>query len=280
MIAYRRAPILLSYLGLDLLGAPHGDRSASSSFRSRINARILRRSASLMSRTITKSAEMHRTLPRACRSRDDVVPSGVDDSLFVPMPRAHARDILGWDAEARIVLFGGIPGVRGKRLWLAEAACDVAAQRLPNVQLKKLGGIDPTVVPLMMNGADCLILPSVAEGSPNVIKEALMCNLPVVSTDVGDVRSLLDGVSPSWICEGSVEALADAVCDCLLEPRRSNGRSKADRLSTRAIATRVLSIYDQMLVSPGRRTNGAIGDDEAAETTALDSWRTPSLEET
>lgn len=297
VLAYRRAPVLLSYLGLDLLGSLDGDRSASSSFRSRINARILRRSARLMSRTITKSPEMHLTLPRSCRSRDDVVPSGVDDSIFAPMPREHARDILDWDPDARIVLFGGIPGVRGKRLWLAEAACEVAATRLPNVQMKKLGGIDPAVVPVMMNAADCLIFPSVAEGSPNVVKEALMCSLPVVATDVGDVRDLLDGISPSWICEGTVGALGDAVFECLSDPRRSNGRSKASRLSTGAIATRVLSIYERMLASHTRSANGATGvlegspfsrngrsgherhaNDQVAEAAALDPSRTPSVE--
>jgi glycosyltransferase involved in cell wall biosynthesis len=95
----------------------------------------------------------------------------------------------------------------------------------------------------MMNAADCLLLTSITEGSPNVVKEALMCGLPVVTTHVGDVEELLRDVSPSWICEASADAIAEALVECLRGPRRSNGRSKSMHLGVRPIAERILSVY-------------------------------------
>jgi teichuronic acid biosynthesis glycosyltransferase TuaC len=243
--AYRRAPVLVSYLGLDILGSRTGDGRAH--FRSRARAGVLRESARFVSRTITKSREMHNALPRSCRRRNDVVPSGVDPSTFTPMPRDDARRLLGWHTDAPIALFGANPKVSGKRYWLAAAACEVASRQLENLELKTLGGIKPSVVPLMMNAADCLLFTSSAEGSPNVVKEALMCNLPVVATPAGDVRDLLERISPSWVCVPSADALGDAVAKALSGPVRSDGRAKSAHLTTASIADRVLAIYKGML---------------------------------
>jgi teichuronic acid biosynthesis glycosyltransferase TuaC len=244
-IAYRRAPIVASYLGDDLLGT----RKADGRFPvvARLRRTVLRRSAHFVSHTITKSHEMHLALPRSCRARNDVVPSGVDDSLFVPVPRDQARQLLGWDPQARIAMFGGNPRVPGKRFWLAEAACKVASATLGPVQLERLIGVNPEDVPLMMSAADCLVLTSITEGSPNVVKEALMCGLPVIATPVGDVEDLLREVSPAWVCKPSTGALANALVECLQTPRRSNGRARSLHLGTRPIAERILSVYGAIL---------------------------------
>jgi teichuronic acid biosynthesis glycosyltransferase TuaC len=244
-VAYRRAPILASYLGDDLLGTRKADGSFPA--RHRIRRTVLRRSAHLVSQTITKSYEMQLALPPSCRRRNEIVPSGVDDSLFVPVPQDQARRDLAWSADARIALFGGNPRVPGKRFWLAEAACEAAASRLGALQLETLSGVDPADVPLMMSAADCLVLTSITEGSPNVVKEALMCNLPVIATPAGDVTDLLRDVSPSWVCQASPEAISKALVECLSTRNRSNGRSKSVHLTLRPIAERVLSVYESML---------------------------------
>jgi glycosyltransferase involved in cell wall biosynthesis len=245
VLAYRRAPTLVSYLGDDLLGTPRAD--ASFPTWSRARRAVIRRSAALVSRTITKSYEMQLALPRSCRDRNDVVPNGVDESIFAPVARDEARRILGWERDARIALFGGNPRIPRKRFWLAQAACELASASGPAVQVKTLVGVHPDEVPLMMSAADCLLLTSVVEGSPNVVKEALMCNLPVIATPAGDVRDLLRDVSPSWICAASPDEIARALVQCLNTPTRSDGRVRSRQLTAGVIAERLLRVYERTL---------------------------------
>jgi glycosyltransferase involved in cell wall biosynthesis len=100
-----------------------------------------------------------------------------------------------------------------------------------------------------MNAADCLLLTSITEGSPNAVKEALMCNLPVVSTRAGDVEDRLRNVTPSWVCEPSPQAISEALVSCLSSPSRSDGRRHSMHLTTAAIAQRVLAVYESILAS-------------------------------
>jgi glycosyltransferase involved in cell wall biosynthesis len=101
-------------------------------------------------------------------------------------------------------------------------------------------------MPVAMNAADLLILTSSIEGSPNVVKEAVMCNLPVVSTPVGDVSELLLDVRPSWVCQPTAAALADAIVDCIRRGERSDGREVAEWLDERLIAARLISLYERL----------------------------------
>jgi glycosyltransferase involved in cell wall biosynthesis len=95
----------------------------------------------------------------------------------------------------------------------------------------------------MMNAADCLLLTSMAEGSPVVVKEALMCNLPVVATDVADVRETLAGVSPSAVCGHDPRELGAALVDVLRAERRSNGRSERPDMDQAVTVQRLLGVY-------------------------------------
>ena len=192
---------------------------------------------------------MEAVLPRRIRARNTVLPNGVDTDLFRPIDRSVARRDVGWDVEARVVLFAGDPNLARKRYFLAEAAVERARAQLPNLQLHVAHRLTPDRIPLLMNAADCLLLTSSVEGSPNVVKEALMCNLPVVATPSGDVAELLSGVVPSFVCEASEIALSEALVECLREPRRSNGREVSGRLDARVVAEALLGIYEEL--TPG-----------------------------
>jgi glycosyltransferase involved in cell wall biosynthesis len=244
-IFYWRAPLLVSYLGSDVLGRPRLDGSVS--FLERLRRTVFRQLSRLTDRTITKSREMQMILPSSARSRNVIVPNGVDVKLFRPIDRRLARRELGWNAQDRIVLFAADPKVPRKRFWLAKAAVDRASLTLSDLQLEIARGVMPDRIPVLMNGADCLLLTSSIEGSPNVVKEALMCNLPVVATAVGDVDELLDGVEPSYICEASETVLARALIDCLSQPRRSNGRSVSPRLDASRVAVSLLTLYREIV---------------------------------
>jgi glycosyltransferase involved in cell wall biosynthesis len=241
---YLRAPILVSYCGDDLLGTPGADGTIP--WRHRLRRWLLRQQSRLLTATLTKSREMEATLPAPVRARNAVVPNGVDTDLFKPLPRDEARARLGWDPDERVALFAAEPAVLRKRHALARDACDRATEAIGDLRLHVATGTPPGEMPLVMSAADVLLLTSSVEGSPNVVKEAMMCDLPVVTTDVGDVRELLEGVRPSWICAADPAELGEALVDCLRAPGRSNGREASPRLAQDAIARRILSLYARL----------------------------------
>jgi teichuronic acid biosynthesis glycosyltransferase TuaC len=119
-------------------------------------------------------------------------------------------------------------------------------------------GRPPDEMPILMSACDCLLLTSSIEGSPNVVKEALMCNLPVVATPAGDVRELLESVRPSWLCDPTPGALASALVECLREPQRSNGRDTAAWLDIEEVAQRVLGLYAELAPAAVEGTSRSI----------------------
>jgi teichuronic acid biosynthesis glycosyltransferase TuaC len=244
---YWRAPVLISYCGDDLLGTPRADGTVPPLHKLRRG--LLRQHSRTLPATVTKSQQMEKALPPSVRKRNVVIPNGVDGNLFAPLAREEARTLLGWDGAERVVLFAANPNVERKRHWLAKAACERASEMLENVRLHVAMRTPPHEMPIVMNASDCLLLTSSIEGSPNVVKEALACNLPVVATDVGDIRKLLSAVDPSWICSDAVDEIAEALVDCLVEQRRSNGRETFAWLTLPAIANRVLALHRSLAPS-------------------------------
>jgi glycosyltransferase involved in cell wall biosynthesis len=103
-------------------------------------------------------------------------------------------------------------------------------------------------VALRMNAADCLLVTSLHEGSPNIVKEAMACNLPVVTVPCGDVEERLTYVQPGCIVPYDVTQLATAIRQVLKRRKRSNGRDELVRqgLTTRVVATQLARIYDRL----------------------------------
>jgi glycosyltransferase involved in cell wall biosynthesis len=233
------APMVASYLGDDVLGDRDKDGHAPPA--ARLRRRLIGAHSRLFTATITKSREMERALPARTRRKNHVLPNGVDRELFVPIDRGEARALLGWGDEPVALFVGTRPYSARKRLWLAEAACNAAG-----VRLHVAAEAAPGTMPTLMSGADCLIVTSSLEGSPNAVKEALMCNLPVISTAVGDVEERLQGVEPSWLCLPTASAFEAALRECLSLGRRSNGRDVAADLDERRVAARLLDIYREV----------------------------------
>jgi glycosyltransferase involved in cell wall biosynthesis len=173
-----------------------------------------------------------------------VIPTGVDTDVFYPRAYCEARAQLGWPDRERVVLFNGGGHPLLKRLDLAQAAVDVARGICGDIRLAVLNGnVAPDSVPIMMNAADCLVLTSECEGSPTVVQEAMACNLPVVTVDVGDVRARLTGVSPTRIVRRDPAEIGNAIADMFTLGQRSNGWSRVEGISNATIAGQVTSIY-------------------------------------
>jgi len=179
-----------------------------------------------------------------------VIPSGLDLEQFAPIPRDDARHQLGWPVDRPIVLFAALQiHDPRKRYTLAQASVEQAAKQLGReVELRVVSGVAPEQMPLYLNAGDVLLLTSKHEGSPNVVKEALACNVPVVSVDVGDVRERLEGVHSCHLCEDdSAAAIAEALVPLLREPQRSDGREKVSVLAEPLLAQQVITVYKKVL---------------------------------
>jgi len=101
-----------------------------------------------------------------------------------------------------------------------------------------------------MSAADCLLLTSECEGSPTVVQEAMACNLPVVTVDVGDVQFCLGGVSPTRLVGRDPAEIGNAIAEVLTQGQRSNGRSRIENFSNASIAGQVASIYRDISFTP------------------------------
>jgi glycosyltransferase involved in cell wall biosynthesis len=140
-----------------------------------------------------------------------VMPNGVDVNIFKPMNKDLCRRRLKWQNDIFIIIFVASMAQHTKRYELACEAVKIA-EKSARCRLEVVWGIEHEEMPIYMNAADALILTSVSEGSPNVVKEAIACGLPVVTVPVGDVRERLRNVPGSVVCENdSAETIAEGI---------------------------------------------------------------------
>ncbi len=230
-------PLVLTHHGPEVLGQP------------RWQGPLCRFITPLCDEVIHVSEEVRRAL------RDDdgwVIPCGVDLDAFAPVPRDEARRRLGLPLDRRLVLFAGDYWRPEKRFDLVEAAIPLARRELPDVELVLLTKQPHDVVPLYMSACDVLVLTSALEGSPMVVKEAMACNLPVVSVRVGDVPEVIGGTPGCALAERDPEDIAAKLVEVLREPRRTDGRARIAHLCHDRIAQRVLEVYASAL-APRKR---------------------------
>jgi teichuronic acid biosynthesis glycosyltransferase TuaC len=190
----------------------------------------------------TVSAELATQVPPwAVRGEPAVLPCGVDTKRFRRLPRADARAALGLDPARSHLLFAADPRRPEKRF-------DRAAELAGDVKLLTLGDVDPERVPLWVNAANAVLVPSDREGFGLAVLEALSCDVPVLATPHGIAPAALAGVSGT-LCEPFVldrwrQALAPHLNDA--EPRIA-GRERAERYSADAMAARVLDAWRGLL---------------------------------
>ncbi len=246
---YLRAPLVVTYTGSDLLGDRRGDGPPTR--KSRIEAKTFQQLARLATATITQSEQMESMLPAAARARNHVVPTGIPLDAFAPMPRDEARRALGWPLDERVVLWAANPARGVKNYPLAVETHRMLQASQPDVRMRVAWSavkdeLPLDQLPLWMCASDALLLTSRSEGSPNVVKEALATELPVVSTPVGDVAKLVRDVPGSHVRPPDPQALAEALADALAKGRSPKAREAVAGLDPADVARRVIGVYEQV----------------------------------
>ncbi|MCB0786415.1 MAG: glycosyltransferase, partial [Flavobacteriales bacterium] len=211
------APVVVTFHGSDLNPTPTDGRIRD--FLGRLFSQL----AAFFAAGIITVSEGLRDQLWWRREEVQVLPMGIDLERFKPLERDRCRRELGWPKDQRVVLFNNNnPAL--KRVDIAEAAVAGVRQSGLDVRLETVAGaVDPDRMPLLLNASDVLLLCSDREGSPTMVKEAMACAVPVVTSDVGDVRQRLKGVTPGVVTTQDPVALAAGLLDVLRTDRRSNG---------------------------------------------------------
>ena len=237
-----RVPVVVTYHGSDILGWIN--KKGQRELLGRIIAGAGRIVARRVDAAIVQSDEMASKLKA---SNVYVIPHEVDFKVFQPTERDQARSELGLSLQKKYLLFAANPKVGVKRFPLAKAVAERLSHEDPSVELLVVCKDTQQRLALYMSACDALIFPSYQEGSPNIVKQAMACNLPLVSTDVGDVRQLIGSTPDCYVCNPSVPEFAERIGDILVHRRRTDGRKHIGYLESSAVAQKVIDVYDHVL---------------------------------
>jgi glycosyltransferase involved in cell wall biosynthesis len=228
----KKIPLLLSYMGSDI---------TPRTLLAKTNRALQNRAEHV----IVKSANLAKMLRR--KDGVSLIPNGVDLERFVPRLKEDARTSLGLSSEGKIVLFLANPKDRNKNFQLLERAFKLIQSA--GILLLMPFPLEPMQVPLYLNASDVLVSASLSEGSPNVIKEAMACNCPIVTTNVGDVCEIIGDTPGCWITDFTPDEMAAKIKNALDFGKRTVGRERIVKLGldSAAIAKKIISLYESQL---------------------------------
>lgn len=239
----KRIPLVVTFRGDDLEGIiGENGRYIAAGWLLRFLSRMVARQADA---AIVVSEHMRQHLPPSVASH--VLPSGLDLELFRPQPRDEARRRLGLPLDQHLVLFVGNPELARKRYALAKQAVEIVGRSIPTQLL--IGWEKPHhEIAGLMNACDALLFTSMQEGSPNAVKEALACNLPVVSVSVGDVPLRIGGIPGCELCpDDRLETIAASLERVLRRGERIDARVAVQDLNEQLLTQRLIGIYRSVI---------------------------------
>jgi len=188
-----------------------------------------------------------------------LVPCGIN----LPKPASELLDMKHiLEPGKKHILFAGAFDNAVKDPQLAKLAVEELRGKIEEpVQLVELKGFSRDEVNALMYACDAFLMTSKTEGSPQVIKEAMACGLPIVSVDVGDVRerltiSPLNHLATSPLLDGCYvadsrdpEEIAKLLMKALAFGKRTDGRKLIDEMGLRneEVAKKLVEIYKNVI---------------------------------
>lgn len=242
--AIRDRPVVVTFHGSDLLGQPF----------ERPVRRILSACGVLASQQAARQCDgvvavaehLVDKLPKEIpHRRIQIIPCGIDLDLFKPLNRRHCRQQLGWKQDDFHVLFQAT-GDPVKRPELAAAAVESLSKLGVKTELHYLRGVEYEHVPTWLNASDVLLVTSYHEGSPTIVKEALACNLPVVSVRVGDIPQRIQEIAGCYLSLPNAMELALMLKKVQMSASKIDGHSAVKDISLEACAGKLLEFYKRI----------------------------------
>lgn len=230
--ATRRVPVVSAYHGSDINLPKVRPFSKTAMWLSAWNIFVSKRNMELAGAIEGKKCSL--------------VPCGISLSEDQLQSRTEARKALGWKADEKKVLFTSTFDNSVKDPKLAKAAVSL----LEDVKLIELKGYSRGEVNRLMCAANCLLMTSKTEGSPQVIKEAMACGCPIVSVDVGDVAERTEGVEGCYVVPSrEPKDIAEALKEAIAFEGKTNGREHilSAGLTNEQVAKRIIEIYEDII---------------------------------
>lgn len=190
---------------------------------------------------IVKSEDMKRTLGY---NKAKVLPNGVNFSIFRPLDKEICKKKVEFNSKYNIIFVAHTPERKVKNLPLARNAFKFLNN--DEVKLHIISYLNRREIPIYMSAADVLILTSFSEGSPNVIKEAMACGCPIVSTNVGDVESVIGKTKGCYLSSFDPMEFKSKMELALKHEGRTTGRDDIKHLDSRVIANQLKKIYQSV----------------------------------
>jgi glycosyltransferase involved in cell wall biosynthesis len=248
-----------------------------SSLSMRLYAALDKRVLARFERVVAVSGPVEKELRRYVPAQNvRRIGNGIDTARFAPLrDRVSARKALGLPERTTVGFVGRLTREKGVVTLLRSMARVVVERATPEVQLIIVGsgperqqlqseaeaaGLSGLVhflgersdLPQLYNAMDMFVLPSLQEGFPMVILEAMAARVPIVATPVGDVAMMLDeGRAGRLIPLNSTAELASALLELLKEPARAHALATtaharvSARFSSAAMARSYLALYEQ-----------------------------------
>ncbi len=174
-----------------------------------------------------------------------IIPCGVDMEIFKPFEKSACREKMKLNLKKKYILFSSSFNISVKNYPLASEAIKLLNDK--DINLIELKDYSRGEVVVLMNAVDLCLMVSKSEGSPQFIKEAMACNCPIVSTDVGDVKEVIGKTKGCYICSYDPEDVADKIKKALDFGKRTDGREKIKYLDEKIIAEKVIGVYNKVL---------------------------------
>jgi len=245
-LAKGRRKIIVSFMGSDVLG--YKDLNRVYNFISKVSIIINKFLARFYyNHIMVKSEEMLQKFSKS--NKISLIPNGIDINDFSFLGKEEAREELKQNNEEKIVLFISNPGRAEKNYDLT-----LDAVRLIEYKIKVIPVFNNSLDKLKYyySAADVLVMTSLHEGSPNVVKEAMACNCPVVSTDVGNVNWLFGETMGYYISSYDPVDIAGKI-KLAIDFREKYGKTRGREriielgLDSETVAGKIIKVYKKVL---------------------------------
>ena len=180
--------------------------------------------------------------------KSDIIPCQVNLDTFYPVDKADARKQLNLSLAKRYVLFSSSFRTPIKNYPLAEQAC----LHFDNLELIELSGFSRQEVNLLLNACDLTLITSYNEGSNQFLKEAMACNKPIVSTNVGDTSWIIGNIEGCYLTRPDPEDVIINIkkaLDFCQTKIQTEGRQRIIKLKLDAENTsrRIFKVYQKVI---------------------------------